>query len=92
MRNDGTPLTVEAKQIVVACGSIESSLLLLRSGITRNVGTCLSLNVSSLVFAEFEEPIDSFDGIQHSCGAESPGFEPWGGSAASFLAFLEHLC
>jgi choline dehydrogenase-like flavoprotein len=64
MRNDGTPLLVEAQQIVVACGSIGSSLLLLRSGITRNVGTRLSLNVRSLVFAEFSEPIDSFDGIQ----------------------------
>jgi len=64
IRSDGTPLTVEAKQIVVACGAIGSSLLLLRSGIKRNVGTRLSLNVGSWVFAEFAEPIDSFDGIQ----------------------------
>lgn len=64
IRSDGVPLTVEAKQVVVAGGTIGSSLLLQRSGITRNIGTRLSLNVRSLVFAEFPEPIDSFDGIQ----------------------------
>ncbi|HEX4203050.1 MAG TPA: hypothetical protein VHZ51_02405 [Ktedonobacteraceae bacterium] len=36
--------------------------------------------------------LDVYDDIQDSRGAESPGFEPWGGSAASFLAFLKHLC
>jgi choline dehydrogenase-like flavoprotein len=74
MRGDGTPLTVEAKQIIVACGSIGSSLLLLRSGIIRNVGTRLSLNVRSLVFAEFSEPIDSFDGVQMCAYHERPRY------------------
>ncbi len=74
LRSDGTPLTVEAQQIVVACGAIGSSLLLQRSGITRNVGTRLSLNVRSLVFAEFPEPIDSFDGIQMGAYHQRPRY------------------
>ncbi|MFQ5641481.1 MAG: GMC family oxidoreductase N-terminal domain-containing protein [bacterium] len=63
-RADGTPLTVKAEKVVVACGAIGSSLLLLRSGIKHNVGTRLCFNVGSWVFAEFPETIDSFDGIQ----------------------------
>ncbi|NIR47044.1 GMC family oxidoreductase [candidate division KSB1 bacterium] len=63
-RADGTPLTVKAEKIIVAGGAIGSSLLLLRSGIKRNVGTRLCFNVGSWVFAEFPETIDSFDGIQ----------------------------
>ncbi len=73
-RADGSPLTVKAKQIVVACGAIGSSRLLLRSGITHNVGTRLSFNVGSWVFAEFPEPIDSFDGVQMCAYAERPGY------------------
>ncbi len=71
---DGTPLSIEAQQIVIACGGIESSALLLRSGITRNVGTCLSLNVRSLVFAEFAQPIDAFRGLQMSAYLNRPRY------------------
>ncbi len=98
MHSDGTPLTVEARQIVVACGAISSSLLLLRSGITRNVGTRLSLNVRSLVFAEFPEPIDSFDGIQMCAYHQRPRYTlesfalPPGAFAASMPGwFRDHF-
>jgi choline dehydrogenase-like flavoprotein len=73
-RADGSPLTINAKQIVVAGGAIGSSLLLLRSGIKRNVGTRLSFNVGSWVFAEFPEPIDAFDGIQMCAYHERPDY------------------
>lgn len=74
IRADGTPLKVNAKQIVVACGAIGSSLLLLHSGIKRNVGTRLSFNVGSWVFAEFPDPIDSFDGVQMCAYYERPRY------------------
>ncbi len=73
-RTDGKPLTVKAKQIVVAGGAINSSLLLLRSGIGSNVGTRLSFNAGSWVFAEFPEPIDAFDGIQMCTYLERPRY------------------
>jgi len=73
-RADGTPLTVKAKKIVVACGAIGSSLLLLQSGIQRNVGQRLSFNVGSWVIAEFPKPLDAFDGIQMCSYHHRPGF------------------
>jgi choline dehydrogenase-like flavoprotein len=87
---DGTPLKVKAKNIVVACGAIGSSLLLLRSGIKHNVGTRLSFNAGSWVFAEFPEPIDSFDGIQMCAYHEEPGYflETIAMSPGSFAAAM----
>jgi choline dehydrogenase-like flavoprotein len=73
-RADGTPLEVQARQIVVAGGAIGSSLLLLSSGIKRNVGTRLSFNAGSWVFAEFPDPVDSFDGIQMCAYADRPRY------------------
>ena len=63
-RKDGSSLTVTAKKIVVAGGAIGSSLLLQRSGVTKNIGTRLSFNIGSWAFAEFNDRIDAFDGIQ----------------------------
>lgn len=63
-RSDGSPFRVSARQVVVACGAIGSSLLLEASGITRNVGTRLGFNVGSWVIADFPDTIDQFDGIQ----------------------------
>jgi choline dehydrogenase-like flavoprotein len=71
---DGARITIEARQIVVACGGIASSELLLRSGITRNVGTGVSLNVRSVVFAEFAQPINSFQGIAMSAYLKRPRY------------------
>ncbi|MFQ5633219.1 MAG: GMC family oxidoreductase N-terminal domain-containing protein, partial [bacterium] len=74
VRADGTRLKVRAKQIVVACGAIASSLLLKNSGIKRNVGTRLSFNVGSWVCAEFPEPVDACDGFPMCTYHERPGF------------------
>jgi len=61
---DGTPLMVKARSVVVACGAIGSSILLMKSGITRNVGSRFSFNAGTPVFARFPQRIQSFDGLQ----------------------------
>ncbi len=57
---DGRVCRVKAKKIVVACGAIGSSVLLLKSGIRRNVGTRFSVNIASPVIARFETIQRSF--------------------------------
>ena len=61
---DGRDVRIRAKKIVVAGGAVHSSLLLLASGIEKNVGTRVSFNVGSWVYGEFRDPVDSFDGVQ----------------------------
>jgi choline dehydrogenase-like flavoprotein len=73
-RSDGSKLVVRAKQIVVACGAIGSSLLLQKSGITRNVGTRLGFNVGSWVIAEFPDIVDQFDGVQMCAYHDRPRY------------------
>jgi choline dehydrogenase-like flavoprotein len=57
---DGRRLTVEAGTVVVAAGAIGSSVLLLKSGIKRNVGTRFSFNSATPVLAAFDEPEHSW--------------------------------
>jgi choline dehydrogenase-like flavoprotein len=61
---DGRRLFVRAKKVVIACGAIASSVLLLNSGIRRNVGQRFSFNAACLMLARFGEAINGFDGIQ----------------------------
>jgi len=64
-RSDGsqTKLTVDAPTVVVACGSIESPALLLRSGIGGPaVGKHLRLHPASIVTGIYEEPIEAWIG------------------------------
>jgi choline dehydrogenase-like flavoprotein len=56
---DGTPVRITAGRVVVSAGPVHSSLLLRRSGITRNVGTRVGFNVVTWVHAEFREPMDA---------------------------------
>jgi choline dehydrogenase-like flavoprotein len=64
---DATPLTVKAKQYVVSCGPIQSSAVLLRSGLAhRLIGRRLSANIGAPVFAFLQEPIESFGSVQIS--------------------------
>ncbi len=61
---DGRPLRIEADTVVVACGAIGSSVLLLKSGIERNVGTRFSFNAATPVLARFPDRLDGFQGLQ----------------------------
>jgi len=71
---DREPLRVEARLVVVAAGAIGSSTVLQASGITRNVGTRVSFNAGSMITAEFDEPIDAFDGDQMTAYLLGDGF------------------
>jgi choline dehydrogenase-like flavoprotein len=73
-RTDGSKFVVRAKQVVVACGAIGSSLLLQKSGITRNVGTRLGFNVGSWVVGDFPDVVDQFDGIQMCAYHDRPRY------------------
>lgn len=58
-----TALTVQAGTVVVACGSIESPALLLRSGIGGPaVGQHLRLHPAFLVYGVYEDPIEGWNG------------------------------
>src|SRR5215208_5534082 len=66
---DGAPrkLTVRAPQVVVACGSLESPALLLRSGIGGPaVGRYLRLHPCIAVFAYYAEETNAFLGAPHA--------------------------
>jgi hypothetical protein len=50
------------KAVIVAAGMIASSHLLMRSGVTRNVGQGMSCNFAFPVAFEFPQALDAFDG------------------------------
>jgi choline dehydrogenase-like flavoprotein len=57
------PLTVRARAIVIAAGSIHSPAVLLRSGIANpNIGTNLRLHPTVPVFGEYDELIEPWTG------------------------------
>jgi choline dehydrogenase-like flavoprotein len=63
--SDGRRLRVAANTVVVAGGSIASSLLLQRSGLGGKLaGTGLSFNVGAPLTADFEEELHAYDGLQ----------------------------
>jgi choline dehydrogenase-like flavoprotein len=71
---DGRRLRVAADTVVVAGGALASSLLLQRSGLGgRLAGTGLSFNVGAPLTADFEEKLNSFDGLQITHGYRPPG-------------------
>jgi choline dehydrogenase-like flavoprotein len=58
-----TALRVESPRVVVACGSVESPALLLRSGIGGPaVGKNLRLHPAFVVFGVYDEPIEGWEG------------------------------
>jgi len=64
---DGRQIRIHADRFIISAGTIASSALLLRSGISlgRPVGKGLSFNMLTPVFAEFPEPPqNSYAGIQ----------------------------
>jgi choline dehydrogenase-like flavoprotein len=73
---DGRKVRVEARTMVVSGGAIASSWLLMQSGIAKSrAGRNVCFNMASPITADFEEELDSFDGVQIS-----HYFEPGAGS------------
>ena len=70
----GRQVRIEAHAVVVACGAIGSSVLLRKSGITRNVGSRISFNLASPMLARFAEPVNSWDGIQMATYVDGADF------------------
>lgn len=63
---DGRKFVVRAGKVVVSCGAIGSSVLLMHSKIGRNVGRDFSFNAATLVFGVFPTPVNAYDGVQMS--------------------------
>jgi choline dehydrogenase-like flavoprotein len=64
---DGRTLRVKARTIVVSAGAIASSWLLMQSKIAKGrAGRGLCFNMGSPITAEFDEVLESFDGVQIS--------------------------
>lgn len=61
---DGRELTVKARATVVAAGAIGSSVLLMKSGFRRNVGSRFSFNAATPVIARFDRALHSWDADQ----------------------------
>jgi choline dehydrogenase-like flavoprotein len=68
---DGRMLTVKARTVVVAAGAIGSSVLLLKNGFRRNVGTRFSFNAATPVVAAFDEPRHSWAADQMTAYVDS---------------------
>jgi choline dehydrogenase-like flavoprotein len=65
---------IVAKQVVLAAGAINSSALLLKSGLRKNVGTRVSFNAGSMMVAEFDEELDGYDADQMTWFLPGDGF------------------
>ena len=97
VNSNGIKFSVSAKQVVIAAGAIASSVILLKSGIKRNVGTRLSFNITTPMMAEFPDAVNSFDGVQMCCYIKGDGylvettFNPPGTSALIMQGWFEKL-
>jgi choline dehydrogenase-like flavoprotein len=70
--SDGRKLRVSARTIVVSAGAIASSWLLMQSKIGKRAGRHLCFNMASPITADFDEELDSFDGVQISHYLQPP--------------------
>jgi len=61
---DGKKMFIRAQSVVVSCGAIGSSVLLMKSGIKKNVGKNFSFNAATSLFAQFQQPLQGYDGVQ----------------------------
>lgn len=61
---DGRKLQVKAQKIVLSCGAIGSSVLLMKSGITKNVGSRFSFNAGTPLLALMPDKLNGYDGVQ----------------------------
>lgn len=70
----GEEIRIRARTFVLSGGAINSSGLLLKSGIRRNVGHRLSFNLALMLAAEFDDDLDGFDGDQMTMYYRGDGF------------------
>ena len=61
---DGRTLRIQARKIVLSCGAIGSSVLLMKSRIFGNVGQRFSFNAGTPMFALFPDKVNAYDGVQ----------------------------
>ena len=87
---DGSDLLIRAKKVVVSGGAIGSSVLLMRSGLGKNVGSRFSFNANTPMMARFPEPVDAFDGVQMGAYIDGRDFmlESWYGSPFAYSAIV----
>ena len=52
-------ITVQAGHVFVCAGAIHTPFLLMKSGISHNIGRSLCLHPTVRVFADFKDPIDA---------------------------------
>jgi choline dehydrogenase-like flavoprotein len=87
--------SVRARAVVVSAGAIGSSVLLFKSGITRNVGSRVSFNVGTPVLAHFCERLNAYDGDQMGAYVDSGSYllessiQPPVGSAISMPGWFK---
>ena len=65
----GKLLTVKARAVVVACGTLISPVLLMRNGVakgSRHLGGNLSIHPAVACLAEMDERVDSWEGVPQS--------------------------
>ena len=55
------PVTIRFDQLVLACGAVQTPLLLRRSGVTRNIGDTLRMHPMIRIAARFEDRINEPD-------------------------------
>ncbi|MCG8605152.1 GMC family oxidoreductase [bacterium] len=67
-------ILIRAKKVVVSCGAIGSSILLMNSGIRKNVGKRFSFNSATPLHALFPHELNSFDGVQMAAYVDAGEF------------------
>lgn len=98
-----TSLVIYPKKVVVACGTLETPLLLKRSGLANQsgeLGKNLTLHPTAKVMGIFEEKIDGFPGVPQGYGMtdyqtegmmfETVFFPPWLLATSIFHAQEKH--
>ena len=87
---DGSDLLIRAQKVVVSCGAIGSSVLLMKSGLGKNVGSRFSFNANTPMMARFPEAIDAFDSVQMGAYIDGRDFmlESWYGSPFAYSAIV----
>jgi choline dehydrogenase-like flavoprotein len=71
--NGNRKLRIAARTVVVSAGAIASSWLLMQSKIGKRAGRDLCFNMASPITADFDDRLDSFDGVQISHYLNPPG-------------------